>query len=129
MKNKARIGIALLICIPLGLLSRTRLVYGLPLFQEYGGDVLWATMMYFIFALFFERWKRQTLVVSTLIFSYLIECSQLVQWEWLRVLRSTPLVYLLGQGFIWSDLLCYTIGVILAYVLDRLLIRKEWKYE
>lgn len=125
MKNRVRIGIALCITVILGLLSRTSFASICTLYQVYGGDVLWASMMYFVFAFLFENRKRKHLVVLTLAFSLIIECSQILQWDLLVYLRSTPLRYLLGQGFVWSDLICYVIGVMIAYGIDCVGIRKE----
>ncbi len=64
------------VVIAAGLLSRS--TYSLPnWFREYGGDTLWSMMMYGIFALLFPHARAKTLFIATLLFSYLIECSQL----------------------------------------------------
>ena len=52
--------------------------------------------------------------VLALVFSYLIEISQLYHAPWIDAIRSTALGGLvLGFGFLWSDILCYTVGVLL----------------
>ncbi|MCB6602940.1 DUF2809 domain-containing protein, partial [Erysipelatoclostridium ramosum] len=82
------------VVIAAGLLSRS--TYSLPnWFREYGGDTLWSMMMYGIFALLFPHARAKTLFIATLLFSYLIECSQLLDYDWLNTLRATPLRYLL----------------------------------
>jgi glycopeptide antibiotics resistance protein len=44
--------------------------------------------------------------------SYAIELSQLYQAAWINGIRDTRLGgLLLGHGFLWSDLLCYTVGI------------------
>lgn len=49
-----------------------------------------------------------------------IECSQLYRAPWIDAWRATTLgALVLGQGFLWSDLLCYAVGVALAAVVDR----------
>ena len=43
-----------------------------------------------------------------------IEFSQLLSYEWLMQLRSTRMgALVLGQGFLWSDIVAYTAGVLL----------------
>lgn len=106
------------IVILLGLSTRKLSIY--PAFiQSYGGDVLWAMMMYGIFALFRPKASIRHLFLTTLVFSWLIEASQLLSFSWLVALRATPLYYILGQGFVWSDLVCYTIGCSCAALLEQ----------
>lgn len=114
------------VCIAFGFMSRMPLP--LPsLFQQFGGDVLWAAMIYFGLAFLAPACPAKRLLMTTLLFSYLVEASQLLQWDWLVYLRTTPLHYILGQGFLWSDLLCYTIGVCAAAALDTVLFREDEK--
>lgn len=92
--------------IILGLLSRHFRV--IPLFI---GDVLYATMVYFIMRFIFISRAIKFSVVA-LLFCFAIEFSQLYQALWINDLRHTLLGRLaLGQGFLWSDLLCYVLGV------------------
>lgn len=55
----------------------------------------------------------------------MIEFSQMIDVAWLNALRQTPLRLLLGQGFLMSDLLCYVVGAVLAFVLDQYVIFKK----
>ena len=49
----------------------------------------------------------------------LIEFSQLYQAEWIRQLRATvPFNFVLGQGFLVSDLVAYVIGALGMLLLD-----------
>lgn len=76
------------------------------------GDALWALMVYFIFGFIFN--KKSVLVIALLSigFSFGIEISQLYHAAWIDAIRATPIGGLvLGFGFLWSDLLCYTVGV------------------
>lgn len=126
MKNKKRIfyGITIMVVILLGLYSRSDA--GMPsLFREYGGDVLWAVMIYFIIAfLILDANKKRRFWIAVL-FCTAIECSQLLSFAWLVYLRTTIAHYLLGQGFLWSDLGCYLLGCCIAYMLDTLYLVKE----
>ena len=108
MKQKlivSLIGIVLL--ITLGLLSRR--VAWIP---AETGDALWAMMVFCFWRIILCRKPLLTVAVVSLATAYLVEFSQLITWPWLVSLRSTTLGHLvLGQGFLWVDLLAYTIGV------------------
>ena len=61
-----------------------------------------------------------------LAFSVLIELSQLYHAPWIDGIRQTTLGGLvLGFGFLWSDLACYTAGVACALVIDNLLAQRR----
>jgi hypothetical protein len=58
-------------------------------------------------------------ILFPLLFCYLIELQQLYNAEWIIAIRNTTLGnYILGQGFLWSDLVCYTFGVGVAFCID-----------
>lgn len=123
-RNRGWISVWIILCILLGLLSRS----SLPLpafFHAYGGDTLWASMFYFIFLWLLPDKKASFILIVTIIFSFMIEFSQMIDVAWLNALRQTPLRLLLGQGFLMSDLLCYIVGAVLAFVLDRYVIFKK----
>jgi hypothetical protein len=51
-----------------------------------------------------------------------VEISQRYHVPWLDALRASRLgALVLGQGFLWSDIVCYAVGVTLAAVLDGIL--------
>ncbi len=98
-----------------GLLSRH--FTAVPLFI---GDILWALMVYFIARFIFSVKSLQFSIVISLLFSYAIEFSQLYQATWINSLRNTWLGHMvLGVGFLWSDLLCYTAGIAIGVLLDK----------
>ncbi|MDH4319514.1 MAG: DUF2809 domain-containing protein, partial [Desulfobulbaceae bacterium] len=91
-------------------------------FRTYGGDTLWAVLVYLLAAIVLHDWKPWGVALSSLAFSYLIEVSQLYHAPWLDLVRATTLGGLvLGFGFLTSDLWCYTLGVSVAFVIDHLL--------
>jgi hypothetical protein len=46
------------------------------------------------------------------------ECTQLYQAPWANTIRQTATGRLLfGAGFLWSDMLCYATGVLLAFII------------
>jgi Protein of unknown function (DUF2809) len=87
--------------------------------HDYAGDAMWAGMIYFGFRFLLPKAPLKTSVLYTLLFTYCIEISQLYQADWINAIRHTKLGSLiLGFGFLWSDLLMYTIGISLAFLLD-----------
>ena len=62
--------------------------------------------------------------VIALLFAYSIELSQLYHATWLDQIRHTRAGGLiLGYGFLWSDLLCYGIGVAVGSILEKVIRR------
>jgi len=54
----------------------------------------------------------------------MIEMSQLYQAEWINNIRHTTLGGLiLGQGFLWSDIVAYTAGVIIGALFEIVFLR------
>src|SRR5882762_2704821 len=93
-----------------GLLSRH--FSFIPLFI---GDILWALMVYFIVRFLFINKAVKFIVIGSLLFCYAIEFSQLYKAPWINSLRHTLFGRLvLGEGFLWSDLLCYIVGIGIA---------------
>lgn len=112
----ALIGITIIV----GLLSR-KFVF-VPLFI---GDILWALMVYFVMRFLFIDEQVKFIVISSLLFCYAIEFSQLYKASWINNLRHTLFGRLvLGEGFLWSDLLCYTVGVAIGVWVERIVDKK-----
>lgn len=108
----------------LGLGSRKFGVY-LPKFMSlYIGDVLWAMMVYIGIAFLFNKLVYKKVAVVALVFSYIIEFSQLYQGNWINGIRATILGGLvLGHGFLFSDLICYSLGIGIALTIEKLIIK------
>lgn len=99
--------------ILLGLGSRKFSYYLPQLINTYLGDALWAMMIYLMWATVFKSKTILTISVASLLFCFSIELSQLYHALWIDSIRSTTLGGLvLGFGFLWSDILAYTIGII-----------------
>lgn len=116
MKNR-RVRYFVLICviILLGLISRE--ISFIPLFV---GDVLWAIMIFFLIQFIFIDINIKVLLLVSLMICYMVEISQLYQVEWLNNIRNTTLGRLvLGQGFLWSDIISYTVGITIVTFLNR----------
>ncbi|WP_316835399.1 DUF2809 domain-containing protein [Pedobacter nutrimenti] len=97
----------ILTVIILGLLSRKTAM--IPLIV---GDILYAIMMFLIVRFFLLRSSYKNIALISLSICYLIEISQLYSAPWIDQVRNTTLgALVLGRGFLWSDMLAYTIGV------------------
>lgn len=120
MKN-LKYPILVLLIILLGILCRKFSL--IPLFI---GDFLYGLMIYFIVRMFA---KKATLLKSALLSLFIcfsIEFLQLYQGTWMVEIRKTTFGhYVLGQGFLWSDLVAYTFAVIIGYFIDK----KSIKYK
>ena len=105
------------VLIALGLLSRR-----VKFVPAACGDALWAMMVYCCFRIVLIRKPMIISAVAALITSFAIEFSQMLTPDWVVKIRSTFLGHmLLGQGFLWSDLLAYTIGIAVIYGLTALI--------
>ena len=117
-RNRLLYLILTIIVMILGLLSRK--ISGLPkIIELYSGDILWALMVFLLFAFLFNKKSTIFIISWAIICSYSIEISQLYHAPWIDAIRNTVLGGLiLGVGFLWSDLVCYTIGIIIGIIID-----------
>lgn len=117
--NRLNYFLLIILVIILGILSRK--TSGIPLFI---GDVLYAVLIYFGFRFLIIDSKKSTSLLLSLLFCFGIETLQLVQIDWLLAIRKTTLGhYILGEGFLWLDLLCYVMGTLLAFLIDKNLLK------
>ena len=105
--------VALVLVIAFGLQSRR--IESLP---NATGDVLWVIAVYCFYRLIWCKEPLYKIAGASLLTAYTIEFSQLIRWDWLVSLRSTTIGHLLlGQGFQWTDMAAYTIGVIIILLI------------
>lgn len=100
--------------IALGLASRAEAVrdYVPDFMRAYAGDTLWALMVFLGVGFLFPQLSTWRVAAIALGLAVLIECSQLYHAGWIDALRQTRLGGLiLGFGFLWSDLVCYAVGI------------------
>lgn len=82
-------------------------------------------MIYVLTRIIFINTKAIQIVIISLLICYGIEFLQLYQGEWMIKLRETLLGrYVLGQGFLWTDILAYTLGVIIAFTIEKNILKK-----
>ena len=81
-------------------------------------------MVVWHFTLVATRRSTARLAGRALVIVFAVEFSQLYHAPWADAIRGTWLGGLvLGSGFLWSDLACYTIGVGVAAGVDVRLVR------
>jgi glycopeptide antibiotics resistance protein len=111
-RNRIVYALIILIVVILGLASR-RYSENLPEFiATYAGDTLWTLMIFLLIGFLFPSQSTLKVAAIALLFSFCIELSQLYHAPWIDEIRQNRLAALvLGRGFLWSDLLCYSVGV------------------
>ncbi|AXR17392.1 hypothetical protein COC60_16560 [Bacillus thuringiensis] len=124
-RNRVVYALFTIVVIILGLSSR-KFAFALPhLLNDYLGDALWALMIFTGFGFLFPKTETKKLAFISLMFCYGIEASQLYHAEWIDSMRATTLGGLvLGYGFLWSDVVAYTIGVGVGILCEFMLRRK-----
>ncbi|WP_281867906.1 DUF2809 domain-containing protein [Flavobacterium sp. GSB-24] len=118
MKSRVYYFIIFLSIIFLGILSRK--ISFIPLWI---GDFLYAVMIYFLVRIFLPLKKAFLIALLSLLICYSIEFLQLYQAEWIVELRKTLFGrYVLGQGFLWTDILAYTFGIAYAFLVEKIVL-------
>lgn len=103
-----------------GLMWRSRFVSLSPFMTKYGGDALWALLVFFGFGFLFRRISTLRLSLVSLGFAWAVEFSQLYHAPWIDAIRAARLGHLvLGSTFNWPDLPAYVVGVLIGAVVDR----------
>lgn len=89
---------------------------------SYAGDTLWALTAFLGVGMLFHRWSTLRVCVTSLLFAFAIELSQLYHSPWVDQIRRTMVGgFILGYGFLWSDLFCYVVGISIGSTLEVLL--------
>ncbi|MCK8495185.1 DUF2809 domain-containing protein [Spirosoma sp. RP8] len=117
-RNRIHYGLLTISVLLMGFASR-RFFGDYSFVKLYVGDGLWALMIFLGFAFMFSQWSTKAIAAAALGFCFGIEFSQLYHAPWIDALRATTVGGLiLGFSFVWSDLLCYGIGVGLGALID-----------
>ena len=123
MLKNSRIQYFILIFFVIALGITSRKMDRVPTFF---GDTLYAVMVYFGMRMFFINLNIKKTAILALIFCFSIEFLQLCRAEWILEIRRTTLGhYVLGQGFLWSDLGYYALGVMIGFCMDSSWVRRK----
>ena len=107
-------------------LSRSQLV-SLPIFiSTYAGDTLWALMVFLCLCILAPHLKTWKISFVAILISFAGEFSQFYHAPWIDSIRYTKLGgVVLGFGFKLSDLVCYSVGILLGAFIDHLLLKSN----
>ena len=98
----------IIVTVIAGLLSR-ELSSVIPFFI---GDILWGLAVFLLMRFIFITKPLKFAVIVSSIYACLTEFSQLYEAPWIENIRPTFFGrVLLGETFLWSDILCYLIGI------------------
>ncbi len=130
MKRRIVYLLLAIVTMLIGLASR-RYRQNLPVFiGEYSGDVLWALMLFLIVSFLLAGRPLVQRCIISLVLALAVELSQLYHAPWIDGIRSTTLGGLvLGFGFLWSDLVCYFVGIASGAFMERTVQRQREKQE
>jgi len=118
-RNRLKYALLIILVIIVGLASR-KLKPILPAFiNANAGDTLWALMVFLIFCFLYKKSSTIKNAVKAILFSYAIEISQLYHAPWIDNIRTTTLGGLvLGFTFSFSDIVCYSIGIFIGFLVE-----------
>lgn len=90
-----------------------------PFLHKYGGDALWALLMFLGFRCVLIRVSILRVTLVSLAFCFAVEFSQLYHAPWIDSLRNSRLGALaLGAIFNAPDLIAYAAGVALGVLIE-----------
>lgn len=114
-KKRLICGLLIIIVIIAGLLSRKT-----TLIPAITGDALYAVMMFLMVKFLLIHTDDRKIGVISLSICFLIEFSQLYDAAWINQIRNNTFgALVLGRGFLWSDLLAYTVGTLVCVLLSK----------
>ncbi|HEX5324646.1 MAG TPA: DUF2809 domain-containing protein [Capsulimonadaceae bacterium] len=112
----------LILTIAAGLASRHFAAYLPPILSKNAGDILYATMAYFVVSLLLPRARIAGVVLLSLLYCFTIEFLKLDQSPRLVAFRYTTIGGLiLGHVFTPLNFLCYIVGVAVGIFFDGIL--------
>lgn len=126
MKIRIKYLVVTMFTMIMGLLSRKYMNIFPKAIAPFVGDMLWAMMVYFGLRFLIPKLKLVKTLTLAIIFSFSIEISQLYQADWINNIRATTLGGLvLGHGFLFEDLISYSLGIVIGCLLDYFLCDKR----
>ena len=103
-----------------GLLWRSGFLPLAPWLSKYGGDALWALMIYSLIRFMQPSSKLWVSALWAAAVCFAVEFSQLYHAPWIDAIRGTRLgALVLGSVFNWPDLPAYAVGVATGGLIDR----------
>lgn len=127
-RSRLKYGFATALVIGTGLVWRSGLLPFPPFLTKYGGDSLWALVVFLWFGFVFRRSSTWRIALGALCFAWSVEFLQLYHAPWIDEIRSTRLGRLvLGTTFNAPDLIAYAIGIALGAFAEYLILTRSQK--
>ncbi len=106
--------------VALGLVWRSDWLPLSPFVRKYGGDALWASLVFCLVCFCRPRMKIVTAAVLALVVAVAVECSQLYHAPWIDAIRATrPGRLILGSTFNAPDIPAYALGILVGALVVR----------
>lgn len=121
-RNRTKYFLLIVFTILLGLFSRSRFIPAI--IYPYLGDVLYGLMIFFIMGFIIPRMESHKTALISIVICWLIECFQLIDYEYLNQLKNNYRIcgLILGYGFLWSDMLAYLLGGFAGFFIEKSLL-------
>lgn len=88
--------------------------------RPYGGDILVVILMYYFVKTFVETKAVYIISSGVVLFAYLVEIGQYFHLVEVLGMQDNKIIrVVIGSSFSWMDILCYTIGGVICYLIDR----------
>lgn len=102
-----------------GLLLRSHFFHLPSFFVKYGGDALWALLVFYAFGFLLRQSTTLQLSFISITFAWAIEFSQLYHAPWIDSIRAMRIGHLvLGSTFNPPDLMAYAVGIAIGAVAE-----------
>lgn len=96
--------------------------------RPYGGDFLVVILLYCFIKSFFDSSVVRT-AIGTLLFTYAVEISQYFHLvKLLGLAYSRVALLIMGNSFSFNDLMCYTLGILLVLLVERIRIDRKLSF-
>jgi len=114
-----------ILVIGAGLLWRSGLLPLSSFLAKYGGDSLWALVVFLGLGFVFRRSATWRTGLGALCFAWSVEFLQLYHGHWMEMIRATRLGHLvLGASFNGPDLIAYAIGIAIGALAECIYFRE-----
>jgi hypothetical protein len=118
-RSRPTYAFAAALTIGAGLLWRSRLLPLPDCPAKYGGDSLWALVVFWGLGFAFRRSTTTRIALGTVSIAWCVELLQLYHAPWIDCVRSTRLGHLvLGSSFNGPDLLAYVVGAAIGALVE-----------
>jgi hypothetical protein len=118
--NRAVYALSAMVVAALGLLWRSRFLHLPPFMKKYGGDALWALLVFVLIRFIRPQMNVVSSALTALCVSVAVEFCQLYHAPWIEAIRVTRLgALILGSTFNWPDIPAYAVGILVGSLFDQ----------